>query len=401
MNIFKKAWCRIYQKVTFVAMAFMPWRIPQVISGENCFENTAELLSKKQVTRPLIVCDKSALDRHALDGFFQAAKGVLQYVVYDEVLPNPTVKQVKRGAEIYRENNCNGILAFGGGSVMDCAKGIGALIVRPDKSVNQLKGLLKVRKKLPTFVAVPTTAGTGSECTVAAVITDAETRDKYAINDFSLIPHFAVLDPVLTQALPPFLTATTGMDALTHAVEAYIGHSNTKKTKAQAEEAVKLVFENLETATRNGNNLTARANMQRAAYLAGLAFTRAYVGSVHALAHSLGGYYGIAHGLANAVLLPVVLKKYGKRVYKKLARLAAVIGVVQNNDSAEEASKNFIDAIFDLNKRLNIPENFGGKIKPQDIPELAKHAEKETNPLYPVPQLWTSKQFEEVFEQVM
>lgn len=369
------------------------------MQGEGSFASAVNFLAQHGVIRPLIVCDKAALERHALDGFFQNAEEKLQYAVYDGVLPNPTVTQVEEGLCVYLQNNCNGILAFGGGSAMDCAKGIGARVVRPRKTVNQLKGLLKVRKKLPPFFAVPTTAGTGSECTVAAVITDDKTHDKYAINDFSLIPHFAVLDPLLTVGLPPFLTATTGMDALTHAVEAYIGRSNTKATKRQAEEAVKLVFENLQTATFDGQNLEARANMQKAAYLAGLAFTRAYVGYVHALAHSLGGKYGVAHGLANAVLLPEVLQKFGKSAWKKLAKLGRLT-VAEQSDSNEVAAKKFIEAIRNLNKTLNVPDNLRGVILPQDFVELATHAEKEANPLYPVPQLWTVQDFVEVYQKV-
>lgn len=400
MNVFKKTWCRFYQAIMRVGLAVMPWREPQLLQGEGSFASAVDFLAQHGVNRPLIVCDKAALERHALDGFFQNAEGKLQYAVYDGVLPNPTVNQVEQGLSVYLQNDCNGILAFGGGSAMDCAKAIGARVVRPNKTVNQLKGLLKVHKKLPPFFAVPTTAGTGSECTVAAIITDSDTHDKYAINSFALIPHYAVLDPVLTVGLPPFLTATTGMDALTHAVEAYIGGSNTKSTKKNAEEAVKLIFSNLEEATFNGQNLQARENMQKAAYLAGLAFTRAYVGYVHSLAHSLGGKYGIAHGLANAVLLPEVLDKFGKTAWKKLAKLARLT-VAEENDSDKVASEKFIAAIRSMNEKFGIPRNFGGQIHREDFRELAIHADKEANPLYPVPQLWSVKDFEEIYEKVM
>lgn len=400
MNVFKKTWCRFYQAIMRVGLAVMPWREPQLLQGEGSFASAVDFLAQHGVNRPLIVCDKAALERHALDGFFQNAEGKLQYALYDGVLPNPTVNQVEQGLSVYLQNDCNGILAFGGGSAMDCAKAIGARVVRPDKTVNQLKGLLKVHKKLPPFFAVPTTAGTGSECTVAAIITDSDTHDKYAINSFALIPHYAVLDPVLTVGLPPFLTATTGMDALTHAVEAYIGGSNTKSTKKNAEEAVKLIFANLEEATFNGKNLQARENMQKAAYLAGLAFTRAYVGYVHALAHSLGGKYGIAHGLANAVLLPEVLDKFGKTAWKKLAKLARLT-VAEKTDSDKVAAEKFIAAIRRMNEKFGIPSSFGGQIHREDFRELAIHADKEANPLYPVPQLWSVSDFEEIYEKVM
>ncbi len=400
MNVFRKMSCRLYQGALYVGMAFMPWRQPELLEGGGSFADAVNFMSEHGVVRPLVVCDKPALDRGALKPFFDKAEGILSYAVYDGVMPNPTVKQVEKGLNIYLHNNCDAILAFGGGSAMDCAKGIGARVVRPKKSVNKMKGLLKVNRKLPTFFAVPTTAGTGSECTVAAVITDDETHDKYAINDFSLIPHYAILDPTLTATLPPFLTATTGMDALTHAVEAYIGRGNTRKTKRQAEQAVKLVFDNLKEATLNGANLNARINMQKAAYLAGLAFTRAYVGYVHALAHALGGTYGIAHGYANAVLLPRVLDAYGASVNKRLAKLARITGIADAHDKNAQAARKFINAIDTLNRELGIPATFEGKIIENDLDALSRHADKEANPLYPVPKLMNAKELKQIYYTV-
>ena len=401
MNFLKKIGCRLYQRALYVGMAFMPWREPELLEGEGSFAKVATYMKKKGVNRPLIVCDKPALERGSLDSFFKSANGTLDYSVYDGVLPNPTVKQVEEGLAVYKRYDCDGILAFGGGSAMDCAKAIGARVAMPRKSVNQMKGLLKVNKKLPPFFAVPTTAGTGSECTVAAVITDDETRDKYAINDFSLTPHYAVLDPTLTVSLPSFLTATTGMDALTHAVEAYIGRGNTRATKRQAKQAVQLIFGNLAEATHSGSNLVARANMQIAAYLAGLAFTRAYVGYVHALAHALGGTYGIAHGLANAVLLPRVLEAYGKSAHKKLASLAVTVGVADKTDTNAVAADKFIQAIDEMNNALDIPSTFGGKVDVNDLDALASHADKEANPLYPVPKLMNAEQLKQIYYKVM
>lgn len=398
MNFFKKVWCRVFQAGLYVGMAFMPWREPKLLQGENSFANAVDFMQQNGAKRPLIVCDKAALERKALQPFFDKAQGVLQYAVYDGVMPNPTVHQVEQGLEVYLQNNCDSILAFGGGSAMDCAKAIGARVVRPKKSVNKMKGLLKVCKKLPPFFAVPTTAGTGSECTVAAVITDSETHDKYAINDFSLIPHYAILDPTLTVGLPPMLTATTGMDALTHAVEAYTNHANTPATKRQAEQAVKLIFENLKEATLNGKNLQARENMQKAAYLAGLAFTRGYVGYVHALAHALGGKYGVAHGLANAVLLPYVLKAFGKSAHKRLAKLARLVGIATSADSNEVASNKFICAVEQLNADLGIPKKLKiDGLESWHLSKLAIHAEKEANPLYPVPKLMSAQQLVKIY----
>lgn len=222
--------------------------------------------------------------------------------------------------------------------------------------------LLKIRRKIPFLAAIPTTAGTGSEVTVTAVITDEKTNYKYPMSDFPLIPKVAVLDPKVTFTLPKSLTASTGVDALTHAVEG--------------------------------------RNMLMASHLAGGAFSRSYVGYVHAVAHSLGGAYNIPHGLANSVLLPVVLKRYGSKVYKKLKQLAVAAGLADKNDSAELAAKNFIRQIEELNARLDIPETLKG-IKAEDIPELAKRADKEANPIYPVPVLWNARELEQFYYAVM
>jgi alcohol dehydrogenase class IV len=258
---------------------------------------------------------------------------------------------------------------------------------------------LKVCKKLPLLIAIPTTAGTGSETTLAAVITDEKTHFKYPINDFNLIPNYAVLDYKTTLGLPPHITSTTGMDALTHAVEAYIGRSTTKETRDMAEKAVKLIVDNIYTAYSDGKNKEARENMLKAAYYAGVAFTKSYVGYVHAVAHSLGGQYKIPHGLANAVILPYFLEEYGKTCYKKLAKLSRISGVAESTDNDEVASKKFISWIKDTNAKMNIPNVIDG-IKADDIEMLAKKANSEGNPLYPVPKLMNAKQLSTMYYKI-
>lgn len=220
------------------------------------------------------------------------------------------------------------------------------------------------------------------------------------MSDFPLIPAVAVLDPKVTFTLPKSLTASTGVDALTHAVEAYIGRSTTAKTRDFSKTAVKLIFENIEKAYKNGYDEVARRNMLMASHLAGGAFSRSYVGYVHAVAHSLGGAYNIPHGLANSVLLPIVLKRYGKKAYRKLKELAVAAGLADANDSAELAAKSFISQIEQLNARLDIPTTLKG-IKAEDVPELAKRADKEGNPIYPVPVLWNAKELEKFYFDVM
>lgn len=255
-------------------------------------------------------------------------------------------------------------------------------------------------KKLPPFVAVPTTAGTGSETTIAAVITDAETHHKYAVMDICLVPKYAVLDPVLTKDLPKKSTSTTGMDALTHAVEAYLCWTNrTRETDQKAEEATVTIFKYLERAYRDGNDMEARAAMLDAAFKAGFAFTRAGVGNVHAIAHTLGGLYNVPHGLANAVILPIVLEDYGEKVYSRLARLAELTGCkIIGTDEAK--AKAFIAEIYAMNERMGIPRGIEG-IKESDIPQMVKWALAEANPTYPVPVVYTAEHCAEVIRKIM
>ena len=396
MNVLKKVFCRVFQAGMRIALPFLPYREPELIRGVG---GVPAVLRAHDIDCVMLVTDAGVrglgLTAH-LEELLKAAH--IRCVVYDGTVANPTVANVEQARMLYLENGCQGLIAFGGGSSMDCAKALGARIVRPNKPLARMEGLLQVLRRLPLLIAVPTTAGTGSETTLAAVITDEKIHHKYPINDFALIPHYAVLDPDVTLGLPPHLTATTGMDALTHAVEAYIGRSTTKGTRAAAIEAVQLIFANLPEAYFNGHDRDARANMLRAAYLAGTAFTKSYVGYVHAVAHSLGGRYGIAHGLANSVLLPVVLKAYGPAAWKKLAELARAVGV-SSAARDEEAAKAFIEAIEAMNAAMDIPETLPG-ILTEDIPQLARYADHEANPLYPVPVLWGPEELQKMYELV-
>lgn len=393
----KAVFCRVFQAVFRMALPFLPYREPEIIHA--CSE-LGRVLSKEKVDSVLIVTDKGIVE----NGLVKSLEEVLQandvfYTIYDDTQPNPTVKNVEDALKVYIANSCNGMIAIGGGSAMDCAKAVGARLVYPKRTVNQLGGELKVWRKLPTLIAVPTTAGTGSETTLAAMITDTETHRKYAIMSFPIIPHYALLDASLTYSLPPHLTSTTGMDALTHAVEAYIGRSTNKETRKLALEATRLVFDNVELAYKDGKNHAARENMLHAAYKAGIAFSKSYVGYIHAIAHSLGGKYGTPHGLANAVLMPYVLETYGKSVHKKLHQLGIAAGVSTNEDTPMTGAAKFINAIKELNANMNIPNKLSG-IQKDDIDALAKNAEREANPLYPVPKLMTKKELEGFYYQV-
>ena len=397
MNIFKKFYCRTYQGVFRMMLPILPYRQPKPLA--NC-QDIVYTLQDHKIASVLLVTDKSIRGlglTQELEGAIKENK--IAITVFDKTVPNPTTENVDEALKLYKENGCQAIIAFGGGSAMDCAKATGARVARPKKTLGQMKGVLKVGKPIPLLIAVPTTAGTGSETTLAAVITDSETRHKYAINDFPLIPKYAALIPELTLGLPPKLTATTGMDALTHAIEAYIGRSTTQETRKRALQATKAIFENIEIAYRDGKNLKARRNMLNASYSAGLAFTISYVGYVHAIAHSLGGKYNIPHGLANAIILPYVLKKYGSKVNKKLWKMGVYAGLFDQNTAYEKGAKLFIEKIEKLNKSMNIGTQIS-EIQEEDIPELAKTAEKEGNPLYPVPVLWTAKDLEEIYREV-
>ena len=397
----KKCGYRIAQGLLKVAMCFMDWSEPELLKGEGAVLKLPAFIKNKGINKVLVVTDKGLMSLHLLDSMLdELTKEGVGYVIFDGVQPNPTIPNIEACKDMYLENKCQGIIAFGGGSPMDCAKAAAARVVKPRQSVRKMRGYLKVGKKLPPFFAVPTTAGTGSETTLAAVVTDPETHEKNAICDTHLRPKYAVLDPVLTVGLPPHITSTTGMDALTHAVESYIGKSNVKSTIKYAEDAVVLIHANLEKAYANGKDLDARNNMLVASFYAGSAFTRAFVGYVHAIAHNLGGMYNTPHGLANAVILPYVLEWYGSSVYKQLAKLADLVGLSKDNMSVEEKAKAYIAEIRRMNKAMNIPEKFDF-IKEEDIPTLVKRALKEGNPGYPVPKIMNAKDCEQVIRSIM
>lgn len=383
MNGLQNAYCRAYQKVMKVgANTFFPWKEPEIISGAGAVKNLATIIKEKGFTKPLIVTDPGLMKLNLLAGLFESieAEGY-SYALYDEVVPNPTIDNIEAALKIYNENGCDCVIAFGGGSSMDCAKITAARAAHPNKPVEKMRGVMKVGKGLPTIFAVPTTAGTGSETTIAAVITGAN-HTKITIMDPYIRPQYAVLDPELTLGLPPFITAPTGLDALTHAVEAYIGKSNTKNTAARARQAVNLIYKYLPVAYEDGKNIEAREQMLKASYYAGVAFTQAYVGYVHAFAHAIGGMYGIAHGSACATILPEMLKYYGYTCFKQLADLADEAGI-EGKDEADKAKK-FIKSIQDMNEKMGIPARFD-KLEDKDFDELADRILTEANPLYPVP----------------
>lgn len=398
MNPFAKCFCRAYQLAFRLLLPILPYREPLLLQGLDAIP---PLLGEKGVRRILLLVNGGVYRRGLCTGLEESLRRAqITPAVYVQRTPNPTIADVEAARSAYLSADAQAIVTIGGGSAMDCAKIVGARIAKPNQPVARMRGLLRIRKKCPLLIAVPTTAGTGSEATLAAVITDERMHLKFPISDFALIPDYAVLDASLTLTLPPAMTATTGMDALTHAVEAYIGQSTTPLTRAMAQEAVTLIAQNLHTAVRDGSNAAARNNMLRASYCAGIAFTRSYVGYVHAIAHALGGQYGIAHGLANAVILPVLLRRYGTACEGKLAALAKGAGIADPALSDSQAALAFILWIEKMNRDFGLPKGFE-QIREADIPLMAQRAAKEGNPLYPVPVLMDAPELAQILRELM
>jgi alcohol dehydrogenase class IV len=395
--------CRVFQFIFNFAARVLPWRKAVPVEGPGSIGKIPDLLREQKVKKPLLVTDNGLVKAGIAQRVINVlAKAEIPHVVFSDVEPNPSVNTVNTIQKLYLTEGCDGFIALGGGSSMDAAKGAAARVVKPGKSVNQLGGLLRVLKKIPPFIAIPTTAGTGSETTIAALITDTETHHKYAIMDLSIIPRYAILDSDLTVGLPPAITATTGMDALTHAVEAYLCWTyNTRESIQFALDAVKIIFENLEKVYADGKNIAGRQAMLLASYKAGFAFTRAGVGNIHAIAHTLGGLYNTPHGLANAIILPKVLDDYGEKVHAKLAKLAEAAGLVSGTDTktAAEKARVFINAIYAMNERMGIPKGFDC-IKSEDIPQMIKWAGRESNPIYPVPVIYNKERFRRIIESL-
>ena len=371
---------------TFIRVAKI--RRPSLIKGKKSIIKLPNVVKNDGNTRALVVTTAGFIKRGSLEPLFDALKNEgVEYFIYSGIMPDPTIACVEEALKVYKENNCECIIAVGGGSVMDASKIIGARATNPTLQVRDMRGMFKIKNSIPDLYVVPTTAGTGSEATVAAVITDEVdgTHYKYAITDFGLVPKYAVMYPEITLSLPKHITAATGMDALTHAVETYTNLYASPMVKMLARKSVKMIFDNLENAYNNGSDIRARGRMLMASYYAGVAFTNNFVGYVHAVAHALGALYGLPHGYANAILLPYVMDQYGQSAYKSLAELAEVVGI--EGESNKEKAEKFIDAIKQMNKRMEIPDKVK-ELKEEDFDTIVSRALTEANPSYPVPVIW-------------
>ena len=375
-----------------------------LIVAQDSILQIPTLLKKENISSAFVATTPGFIKRGTLQPFFDKmeAEGI-KVTLFTDLTPDPTIESVEAARSRYIEGNCQAIVAIGGGSVIDCSKAMAARIVRPNMTIRQMRGMLKINKKLPPFYAVPTTAGTGSEVTVASVVTDTVNgiHYKYAVSDPCLVPKCAVLDANLTLSLPPAITAATGMDALTHAVEAYTNRFASSFVKKNALDAVKMIYENLPAVYADGKNAKARENMLLASYYAGVAFTNNFVGYVHAVAHALGALYGIPHGQANAIVLPFVMEQFGKSAHKELAELADAAGLpdLENASNAEKAAA-FIESIRKLNRDMQIPEKVE-QLKESDFDTIISRALKEGNPAYPVPTIWNKKDFEILLKKLL
>ena len=366
--------------------------IPNVtLVGEGCSKEIPARLKNIGGSKPLIVTDQGIVKAGILKqitGILDAAK--MKYAIFDQTVPNPTDKNVDAAFAMYKKEKCDSIITLGGGSSHDCGKGVGFLAGNGGK-IHDYEGVDKSSKPFPPYVAVNTSAGTASEMTRFCIITDTSRKVKMAIVDWRCTPGVAIDDPLLMMGMPPALTAATGMDALTHAVDAYVSTAATPMTDACAEKAMEFINRYLRRAVANGQDKEAREGMCYAQYLAGMAFNNASLGHVHAMAHQLGGFYDLPHGECNAILLPYVSEYNRIATRRRFGRIARILGEITDGLSADEASKKAIAAINTLSQDVGIPaglkalgKKYGKEVKEEDIPTMTGNAQKDacglTNP---------------------
>ena len=376
-----------YKFMAFVVtwlLRLLPRNPPVVFTGLNSALVLSEQVAILGFKRVLIVTDEFLGNSGILDGIKgKLDEGGVEYVVFDGVLPDPAFDQVQAGEAMYRRENCEAVIAVGGGSVLDAAKMVAMLHTNPGP-LKKFDGIQKSKKPGTPLFAIPTTAGTGSEITLAAVITDPETHRKVPVVDSKMIPGYVALDAEIMKGMPPGITAATGMDALTHAVESYLSKASTEGTELQAKAAVRLIFKHLVAAYHDGSNMQARDGMAVAAFYAGAAFGKTSVGYVHGIAHQLGRVCGTPHGNANAMVLPEVLAAYGECVHGRLAELARLVEVGEPGDTDRQLAGAFIDAITAMRDEMELPRQ-PKDLKAHDVPGIIDEALKEAGGLYPVP----------------
>lgn len=381
-----------------IMQRLLPDRVPLTFIGGNATTELCRSMAQTATKKVLVVTDeglvKAGIAKQVTDALDQVG---VAWSVYDGVQPDPTFEQVDAGLGQLDREGCDAVLAVGGGSSMDAAKVIAAMATN-GRDATKLEGLMKVRQPPVPLRAIPTTAGTGSEVTVAAVVSDAESHTKKFFVDPKLLPDMTALDPALMAGLPPPITAATGMDALTHAVESFVAKTSNPQTEVWATAAVKLIFENLPRAHSEGSDLAARQAMAIASYYAGLAFTRTSVGYVHAIAHTFGAYYRTPHGMANAIALPHVLEFSKSQAGARLAALADLIDA--GGQTEAQKAEAFISAVRDLMSTIGIPHTLEA-LKREDIPAIATQALAEAHMNYPVPRYMDQPDCERILANIL
>ena len=404
MNAFYKMYCRTFQAVLKQLIKLMPWRKPELLRFDNGAAGLAGFIKGKGLNSVLVVTDGNLMKLGLCAPMLEALeKEGVKAAVYDKVVANPTIDNVEEALKLYNESGAQGIIAFGGGSPMDCAKGVGARVARPNKPIPKMKGILKVGKKMPPFFAIPTTSGTGSETTLAAVITDTTDPNhhlKYAIQDFPLIPHYAVLDYRTTTGLPAHITATTGMDALVHAVESYLALGTNPLTQDLALASIRKIAPNLAACVREPDNAAARAAQSYGSLTAGMAFAMSGTAGVHAMAYPLGGEFHVPHGEANTAMLRWVMEYNLDGCPEKFVPIAEAMGINTAGMSAERAASAALDAMIELGEECGVKtrlRDFG--IPREAAAHMAKAAMKETRLISNNPRKLTEEAVKEIYER--
>lgn len=387
-------------KAMGLVLGKLPMRETTVYAGADAVASLAQRMGQDKLNKALIVTTSGAVKR----GYTEKVAAALNEVgigsaVFDGVLPDPTYSNVGEGLAVQKAEGCDCVLALGGGSTIDAAKAI-VVAATNNKPLEKLVGIRKGRNKPLPLYAVPTTSGTASEVTQAAVISEDESHKKRFIIDTRTISRAAALDPSLSASLPPSITAETGMDALTHAIEAYLGRLSTAETDGLAMDAIVSIFEHLPVAFKEGDNLNSRQAMAKASLVAGKAFRRSPLGYVHAISHQLGALYGLPHGQGNAILLPHVVE-YSKDVSEtKLAKLAVALGLGKSSEVGSQLATKVVEAIRRLNDELGIPQRVEA-LNPVDIPEIAKRAYDEALSIHAAPKYMGKQDLEAMLKRLL
>ncbi len=364
---------------------------PLCYIGAGKVKEVGKILKSYNIDNVFIMTDKVLFELGLLNAMIEEIEKLnIKVSLFSDIKPDPTFGIVESALEICKKDNCKAVIAFGGGSVIDSAKTV-ASAASNGVAPKQLEGMLKVKKEALPFIAIPTTAGTGSEVTLVAVISDDVTHKKTTIISPKIVPKVAILDPELTTGLPKHITSSTAMDALTHALEAFTNSYATEETDQYAKNAINLICNNIEIAYNNPTDLEAREALLVGSFYAGMAFTRAQIGYVHAFSHNIGGKFGIPHGLANAVLLPHVMESFKDIAKIRFAELSDMLNIIDKSKSIAEKSDAFIQYLFDLNKRLELPEKLE-KFPRNGVNEILEAGFKECHGNYPIPRYYTKEE---------